>query len=126
MNAAVQKRKSSKNEQPNPAPDFQVTDGQREGVYILLDTGMSFSEISQDLSIPEPIVAALARSRAMDPDKAASLDFQAPPPVLDLQPSAPDAESVALQAAKRAYLALRGPDLARFRDWVALQGKGAS
>jgi predicted transcriptional regulator len=62
--------------------------------------------------------------RIPDPDKSASLTFQAPASSLDLAPSAPDAESSALQEAKRAFAALKGPDLARFKDWAKLNDKG--
>lgn len=99
----------------------------------LAQEGQTQRQIAEQVGMTQPGVKRVldnkrksSESYQTDPDKAASLDFQAPAPLLDLQPSAPDAESVALQAAKRAYLALRGPDLARFRDWVALQGKGAS
>lgn len=123
VNAAVQKRKSSKNEQPNSVPALPVSDGQREGVYLLLDDGMSVTEIAQDLGIPETVVADLAKSRAevpTDPD----------PSAFTMAPSAPDPQSPKLaddhplRAAKAAYLRLSAVDRSEFREWLYGESHG--
>jgi hypothetical protein len=117
------KRKSSEMTQAKPVPALPITDGQREGVYLLFDAGLSIPETAQDLGIPESVVAALAKSRPKaptDPDPSA---FVMTPSAPDPQQPAP-AEDHPLRAAKAAYLRLSSADRSEFREWLYGESHG--